>query len=422
MIMNLADFVKFYRTLKQRQTKKGVDVIGEISLTKDNVNLLKRLGQARKIGSFREITLAGREVSVDQLSPLGSVVEVIFRIASSGEAHIYMEINEYLEKNKSLCLGDYSAEYYLINEDYYSEEKKNDSRFLKIQKLCDVVRGLGELAHYHDFKSNSDRPSLVFVNDGELNKAKPVVLIAELKFEMLALPELDVSIFSNLIKGVDNPHKLQEQGTFRATIVEFFGKSSNDTSRNFEEIIKHWKEFIQLFNRNFETYISGFAFHKAKQEVVDAEISTAEQLSKIIGELTGKLLGIPLSLAAIIGVAKADNVSEQIFIVLGILLAAFIISETLHNQKRQFKRISNASSLIFEELERKRSTYPADLSDYITNAVLILNKSKKSLLYTLNLFILLSWVPAIVATIYFGFLQKQNLIQSFNFLVKYLCS
>ena len=149
--MKLSDFVQFFRNLERRQTRNGVDVFGEISLTSENVKLIQKLDQAKKIGNFREITLNGNDVSVKELSPKDGIVELIFRIASSGDAHIYRDINEYLEKNKSLCLGDYSAEYYLINEDYYSEERKNDTRYVKIQKLCDVVRANSDII-VHSFK------------------------------------------------------------------------------------------------------------------------------------------------------------------------------------------------------------------------------------------------------------------------------
>tara|TARA_R110001583_G_scaffold194100_1_gene364282 strand:+ start:21905 stop:23164 length:1260 start_codon:yes stop_codon:yes gene_type:complete len=418
--MELSNFVSFYRSVKQSTANNAVDICGEIQLTQKNITLLKSLNKTRNIGNFKELILNGEEVTIEELSPSSCSVEVIFRIASSGDAHIYKDINNYLEMNKSLSRGDCSSEYYILDEDYFSEENKDDLRFLKIQKLCEVIKGLAELAHYHDLKSDSDKLSLVFVSDGELSRTKPVILVAQLKPNMLELPEIKTTILSSLLEGDHNPHKLQEQGTFRASIVEFFGNNSNDTSKNFEEIIKHWNEFTLLFNRNFETYISGFAFHKAKQEVIDAELSSAEQFSKIIGELTGKLLGIPLSLAAIIGVVKTESVVEQILIVLGILLASYIISETLHNQKRQFKRISNASSLTFAELNSKKNTYPSDLCIYITKAVKMLEKSKKSLARTLYFFNLLSWVPPIIAITYIGVLQKKYLIESFQYFCGFL--
>lgn len=416
--MELTNFVSFYRSVKQATANSAVDICGEIQLTQKNITLLKSLNETRNIGNFKEIILNDEEITIEELSPSSCSVEVIFRIASSGDAHIYKDINNYLEMNKSLSRGDCSSEYYILDEDYFSEENRDDFRFLKIQKLCEVIRGLAELAHYHDFKSDSDKLSLVFVSDGELSRTKPVILVAQLKPNMLELPEINTSILSSLLEGDHNPHKLQEQGTFRASIVEFFGNNSNDTSKNFEEIIKHWNEFTLLFNRNFETYISGFAFHKAKQEVVDAELSSADQFSKIIGELTGKLLGIPLSLAAIIGVIKTESLIEQILIVLGILLASYIISETLHNQQRQFKRISNASSLTFAELNSKKETYPSELCNYVTQAVKMLKKSEKSLSRTLYIFIFLSWIPPIIAVLYIGFLQKQYLCAS----LQYLCS
>lgn len=416
--MELSNFVNFYRNLKQSIATNGVDICGEIALTQKNITLLQSLDGTRNIGSFKEIILNNEEISIEKLAPSNCTVEIIFRLASSGDAHIYLDINKYLENNKSLSSGNYSSEYYILNEDYFSEENKNDLRFLKIQKLCEVIRGLAELAHYHDLKSYSDKLSLVFVSDGEPNRTKPVIFVPQLKADMLKLPVIDTKVLSSLLEGEHNPHKLHEQATFRASIVEFFGNNSNDTSKNFEKIIQHWNEFTLLFNRNFETYISGFAFHKAKQEVVDAELSSADQFSKIIGELTSKLLGIPLSVFAIIGVVKTESVVEQMLIVLGILLASYIISETLHNQKRQFKRISNASSLTFAELNNKKSTYPSELRIYITKAVKILEKSKKSLDRTLYFFNILSWVPPIIAITYIGVLQKKYLIES----LQYLCS
>lgn len=163
-------------------------------------------------------------------------------------------------------------------------------------------------------------------------------------------------------------------------------------------------EFAAIFVKNLDTYLSGFAFHKAKREVAEAELKIADEFSKIIIDITGKLLGIPISLAAAIAITKSTSAFECLIIVAGLGLATLIFSGTVGNQQRQLKRIIHAKNVVFNALEGKQEIYPAELKSAISEMKSGLDNNESKLRWLLWLFRCLSWAPFIVGAGIFYFI------------------
>ena len=127
----------------------------------------------------------------------------------------------------------------------------------------------------------------------------------------------------------------------------------------------------------------------------------AEKLSKILNDIIGKMLGIPISFVAIIALNKSKSLTESLFIVLGLIIAAIVLSGTVANQQNQFRRIKHSINLIVNSIEGRKDIYPADLKDKIKEMTTGLVKNQRRLSIILWTFRILSWVPVIVAMIDF---------------------
>jgi hypothetical protein len=163
----------------------------------------------------------------------------------------------------------------------------------------------------------------------------------------------------------------------------------------FSKLVKEWDNFLYTYKKNLETYLSGFAFHKAKREVAEAEVEIASQFSKIVGDITGKLFAIPLSFAAVIAFSKATDTLDKALVFVGLLISSLIIYGVVSNQKRQLERITHAKDIVLGSFRGNADIYPADLSDAITNMKDNLDKNESKLNSTLGYFMFLAWVPVI---------------------------
>ncbi|MCT7041785.1 hypothetical protein M1717_26490, partial [Salmonella enterica subsp. enterica serovar Pomona] len=72
------------------------------------------------------------------------------------------------------------------------------------------------------------------------------------------------------------------------------------------------------YDNNLSVYLSGFNFHKARKDVAAAELDFSEKTAKTISDLTAKILTIPLSLLAAIGIWKLSALTEQLVVASGV--------------------------------------------------------------------------------------------------------
>lgn len=410
--MALLDFVNWYRAAEKPSILSGGKILGSMYLSSANVALIKKLGSENGIGRFDEISRQNSEIELDKLAPEETYIEFIYNLSTGDDANIYSDYESLLEKNKTLKKGSVVGDFYLWKSDYFSPEQQNDKRLKNLNSIGIIIKGLAELAHYHDSKKGDDTTQLVFVKDLDSLNSVSTIIQPEISLDMVEAEQVDESIFEELQLSTNNPHLAREKGVFRASVMEFLVDCSNEPKLKFEYLIFNWTTFLKLFKKNFDTYLSGFAFHKAKQEIAEAELNIAEQISKVIGENTGKLLGIPVSFAALIAMIKVDSILEQVLVAAGVLIASLIASEIVHNQASQFGRIKHAKEIKFSSIIQQKVTYSAELRTFIDDADDALNKSIDKLGNTLVMFRILSWLPAILAAFYL-YVVHQNLIIKF---------
>lgn len=371
---------------------------------------------ASQTGRFDEVLVDRKEIdaSTFEISGGWSNFEFTYKLSSAGEADVYQNLKQLLIECKTIVRGGLPIEVYLIDEDICSQDDEIlDPRLGNLRALCQLITCLADLAHYHDEKLRGEEYRLIFVEDDGAKGAKTITLQPCVDLDLLKY-----SVSSNLLESLlesnfdKNPHLVKERSIFRASLVEF-SKDSTDARERFRFVVLNWKDFLRLYN-NLDTYLSGFSFHKAKQEVGSAELSIADQLSKLISDISGKVLSIPISLVVLIAIAKAGNVFESTVLVLGITLTSFIMAETIAAQKLQYNRICHSRVLLFSAHEKKIDIYPDDLKEYLRSAIRGLTKNEKMLGRSLWALRCLAWLPAIAAVSLHSFIYMDELIASWR--------
>lgn len=407
--MNLKHFVAFYRLNNKPPFFENKKVELECVCSKDNIALIQAI-------HADGIDVDTNE-DVDDLLPDGSTIDLELQIPTNGEFFVYRTLEEMIQDAKTLLNGEYPAEFYIVADDFYSVEQKDlSSKYQNLFNLCSLIKGLGELAHYHDAKQQDGKNNnFVFIDESEIITAKPVVIKPTIKLAMLEQPVLDVTLIESFHSPKEkvSPTVGKEKAFFRVSIIEFLGQLKHlSQTELFVHLVMNWPEFLASYQRNLETYLSGFAFHKARKEVSDEEFKVAEQYSKILGDIAGKLFGLPVSFVALLGLFKSDiTLVVELVVLFSVCTASWLMSSLVTNQIKQLERIDHAKGIAFDALENQKTSYPPDLQTKLTEAISALNQEHtriEKLLFKLRNIV---WTPVVIAIATMGYRYIEALIK-----------
>lgn len=352
-------------------------------------------------GRFSELIIDGSEILPSEDFPLiWNVAEFTWVLASNSNNKFYEDIEELIQTTGK---GITPENYYILSIDHSSSEPPK-AETQQINNICKLINNLSEIADYHDEKNDSSSFNLIFTQHEGDTKSKTTAI--KTKLSSKSLRPINITLLESLVsegESTDSHHQAKIY-TFKSSIVEFCDHIHPDN--RFENLVLEWDSFLKLYNNNLSTYLSGFSFHKAKKEVAAAQISIAEQLSKITSETTGKILSIPISLAAVIAIVKLDSLIESVLAALGLLILSTITTASISNQKNQLNRLISSRKITFNAFQGKTNSYPEDLNKDISDARTALISNEKYLNRTLTLYKVLCWLPTILAAAviayYFG--------------------
>ncbi|BBO61767.1 hypothetical protein [Serratia marcescens] len=394
---NFSTVVELYR-LSSKPSFDGRSFSATVELNTNILNLVNSLVATRNAyGCFEDIEINGNLVDEDELNTItiaaGNILSYTFIPPKNGAERFYDTVVDFLSIN-SLKKGLIPENYYIIDEDFYSRDTTKPFKIHRIEKLYSIISSLAEIAHFHDTKSESSNYRLVFVKNSDA-KSTSIVLETCVTSAMLNSEDLDDAIIKSLLdkKSEGIPHHAEKTGIFRNTLVEFIV----DNKYDFDNFICNWSDFLKLFENNLSTYMSGFSFHKARKEVATTEAEFAEKISKLVTDLTSKILSIPVSLLASIGIFKLASKYEISLVLLGVLLTSLLLFMVLLNQEKQLKHICHAKDIAFKPFISNLSSYPEELNKDINTALKELDISQVKCHNTIRLFMYLAWLPSSVA-------------------------
>lgn len=339
----------------------------------------------------------GSDYLDDELPRDGDCIKFSLRVSRRDSRTFHRDIKSLLSSDPKISRGEIPEEFYLVEEDYYSGDKNLNARIESLKKVCGLIQALSELAHYHDEKPSSGYLRLVFLQLDTEKFTKTIEVETKITVEILDLANhISFDLVDGLVSttSMDDPHYSAKVGVFTTCLAAFLGNQSHQNK--FEYLIRNWDQFRIDYHRDLSTYLSGFAFHKVKREIAKTEFEIAEQYSNILSDMTGKLLGLPISLGAIFALHKSESVIEQTLLFLAVLITSVILYRTVDNQTRQFQRIKKSKELVISAIEGKKEHYPDDLAKAITNLTKALRIDEVSLCRSLCIFKGLSLLPIVV--------------------------
>ncbi|MBF8224524.1 hypothetical protein [Halomonas sp. 328] len=401
--MSLSPLVQLYRLVKAPAIMNG-RIEAETEFGDEVRDLVNQVRQDTTLGRFLDIEVDEEDCTdEDPLPVFGRKLSFEFLLSTGGAERFYRNFDDLINSNASISSGHAPGEFYLVEERCYSRDQGLDPCVESLGVFCDFVKKLSCLAHYHDAKATASGLNLVFIHPEEGGGQSTVAIKAKADPRVVSKAgEMDLSLLSSLCDNdqTTDMHYHEKLNVFSSTLIDFV-KGDKARVGAFDHLVDKWDEFVDLYNKNIGTYMSGFAFHKAKREVAEAEVSISEQFSKILSDITTRVLSIPLSFAAIVALIKSEGFWESYFIVVGIFLASLIISQLVSNQQRQFNRVVKSKALVLGSFEGRREVYPEDLRNHLEDLEVDLDNHEKRVRRTLWVFRVLSWAPVFSALLVF---------------------
>lgn len=371
-------------------------VCGNVVVSSKSLQLLQAISD-NKNQLIRVLEVDSHEVDVEDLHT-GQQLRFDIKVPSSAADRFYQNAKEFITKCSLISCGKLPTTFYLIDEDLlYPNEKHNT--FNQLKNVCTFVGCLEKLALYHDSKNLDQKNKLVFLNYKE--GATPVVLSAQFTEDMLeaVLTELTVIESLALEEAKYDVHYSAKMGVFVNTLSDVLANQKTEESA-FYYLIHNWNTFVVTFNNNLNTFLSGFAFHKAKKEVIEESLKISNEVSKIPSEITGKLFALPVSVAAAIPIVTGKvDLSGDIFIVTGLLFTSYFLHGLVKTQCYKYDLANQAKNLFQDAIDGKKEQYPNDLQEHIVKTNKAIDIQFKDCNKSLDNFKRLSWVPAITGVL-----------------------
>ncbi|MEF9672871.1 hypothetical protein QNM99_13940 [Pseudomonas sp. PCH446] len=79
------------------------------------------------------------------------------------------------------------------------------------------------------------------------------------------------------------------------------------------------------------------------------------------GDIAGKMLALPVSLAALVALHNTKSRFEAFILIVGLGIVAVVLLAILHNQRLQVERLLHSFNVIFDDFKGKIKTYPGKL-------------------------------------------------------------
>lgn len=401
--MPFSKVVDLYRLSGRPKSKSASSFRGHIDFELRVQEIIQEL-KLSQTGEFRSLTIDGDDFCDIQTLPLsGKSIDYDFSVATGGgTGQFYATLDEFIQKG-SLFHGNLPDQFYIVDQDFYNKEDQSLLEINVLTSVCSLVKELSKVADYHDEKRRSRSKTLVFLpfnNDGSSEPA-----IVKTTFQRSDLPKapLELSILTELNSEAAHTavHYQEKLKIFKSSLAEFLN-TKGQLSSSFKELIQSWDQFLKLYQNNLGIYLSGFSFQKLKQEIADNQLKIAAELSKVLNEITGRLLAIPIAFGVSLTVSKLNHSYEAGAVLLALFVATVIIVYSIGNQKRQLKRVECAKVFLIDTHENNYELLPDELKCTFDLSQKEISSDFKALRIKLRIFYILAWVPLITGLVVFA--------------------
>jgi hypothetical protein len=252
-----------------------------------------------------------------------------------------------------------------------------------------------------DKDSNPDGYNLFFALPPDGTKPPRTFLLhTQVDVKVLDYELNHLSLLEEILnrKNENKAHLSERKLMFRMAVASVIEKFENEPSLLLV-IVREWREVLSTYRANLQTYVYNFSFERVRREVAQAEIDYGTKLSGVLGDIAGKMLALPISLAGLVALEKTTSRFEGFIIVIGLAVVSVVLLAVLQNQMLQVERLLHSFNVIFDDFKEKIKTYPPKLQALLRITIDQIERQGKTLISTFRLLKVLSLLPVVGALI-----------------------
>jgi hypothetical protein len=328
-------------------------------------------------------------------------VSFTWRNPANEFGRFYRDVYDFIEGSEQLSAGHIPKNYYLIQENIYGGV---DAAITELDVALAISRMIGGLAKLSLSSSSFDsgRRKLLFVLPASADVGPRTVEIdTSITRACLVADKPDVTLLEALTAPEEGRlHINEHRQLFRVSIASVLARRREDaTASAFEFLVFSWAEVLKTYQLNADCYVQKFSFEKLRGEVARIELDYATRMAAVLGDGSGKMLALPLSLGGLAGVWATDDVFAALGLVFGLVLVSLLLSGLIHNQKLASTRVEAGFKLAMGDVEGGTEKYPHALEAAIKSAKNGFSRQLSFLRRVHNIVHPVAWIPPAAGTV-----------------------
>lgn len=326
-------------------------------------------------------------------------LDIEFRLPSNESGRFYTTLGEFVARNGSLGKGQFPSNVYIVELAWADCDDAEPLEIKSLRRVCRLIELLALLAIGVDKDSSPDGYNLFFALPPDGTKPPRTFLLpTQLDVRVLDYELNHLSLLEEILnrKNENKAHLSERKLMLRMAVASVIEKFENEPSL-FLVIVREWREVLSTYRANLQTYVYSFSFERVRREVAQAEIDYATKLSGVLGDIAGKMLALPISLAGLVALEKTSSRFEAFIIVLGLAVVSVVLLAILQNQMLQVERLLHSFNVIFDDFKGKIKTYPPKLQGLLGITIRQVEKQGQTLTRTFRLLKALSLLPIVGA-------------------------
>lgn len=270
---------------------------------------------------------------------------------------IYTDISHF--KRKLLLIGRWPLSFFIVDEKKLFSDSFAHPLLLEIKEKFDfisaVLKGLCKTSQYI-----SETGAAIFVDTQDASNASVAVATKfpvifknnEQLFDEIKLPS---SNFIDQIESGENSNNFKEVAVFRNSLLEFFKHyiDAKNPASCAQHLLLYFDKLHEIFLQNYQSFVNQFSLEKIRTELLTEQSKFTDQASKIIQEITTKLLALPgMAVLSRVLATPDDGVSLlSAKVIIGVVCV--ILGVYLSIQILQIFSISDAYKIVYEDFSSK---------------------------------------------------------------------
>ena len=323
----------------------------------------------------------------------GDRAKFAFTTSTHDDAQFFRGAAELSRSYRPLGRGGFPNRFYLVEDDYlHGADETPPDAVQNLVGLTHFVKVLAELADHKYPAEGTGAWTLVF-------RTKDGLGVLETRFgaELLGVrvPSAAWEVVNGLRTGTDGIHEKEKRWMFKATMCEFL--KDGVTLCDF---VKRGARWAGEYENDLQTYLSGFSFEEVKRKIAEEHARFAEQLSTILGNITVKVLSLPLSVAvAVVLRTQAEGLPWWLPMLL-LVAVAFAVACLVGHYQRLVPRIEQNIDMVFGRMEVSEVVAcPSELDRNVRKVAQSLRCETGNLRTTLRIYTVAAWAAAVIGVV-----------------------